>query len=414
MAIPNRTKKGPETVQEKNIAFRPSAEVSKGNAPAQKNNALPFTSEEKILVTQPFLPPLSEVTAFMEEIWERKWLTNYGKFHQDFEKELAKYLGVPYVALFTNGTLALVTALQVLRVTGEVITTPFSFVATTHALWWNNIKPVFVDIEPEHCNLDPEKVESAITPQTTGILPVHVYGNPCRVDRLQEIADIYGLHLIYDAAHAFGVKFTGQSLVNFGDLSILSFHATKVFNTFEGGAIICHDARTRKRIRYLKNFGFAGETTVVAPGINAKMNEFQAGLGLLQLQYFDQVIQKRRAIAERYQELLTGIEGISFLQSAPESEHNFAYFPIFVEEDKYGRSRDELYEHLKTFNYFGRRYFYPLISSFNMYKSLPSARTENLPVATKKAQEVLCLPIYPTLGMVHMDNIAEVIRRFRR
>jgi dTDP-4-amino-4,6-dideoxygalactose transaminase len=376
--------------------------------------AVPFRSEKKIMVTQPYLPPLSEVNKFMEEIWESKWLTNYGKFHKDFEKALAEFLGVPYVALFANGTLALVTALQVLRVTGEVITTPFSFVATTHALWWNNIKPVFVDIDPETCNLDPEKVESAITPKTTGILPVHVYGHPCRVDRLQKIADTYGLHLIYDAAHAFGVRLGGQPVVSFGDLSILSFHATKVFNTFEGGAIICHDARTQKRISYLKNFGFAGETKVVAPGINAKMNEFQAGLGLLQLRYFDEVVRKRRTIDSRYRELLAGIEGISFLRTAKGVEHNAAYFPIFVDEEEYGQSRDALYDHLKTFNYFGRRYFYPLISSFNMYKALPSAGAENLPVAEKKACEVVCLPIYPALGMEHVDNVAGIIRTFGR
>lgn len=375
---------------------------------------MPYTSKDKILVTEPFLPPLSEVTAFMEEIWERKWLTNNGKFHQEFEKALARFLEVPYVALFTNGTMALVTALQVLRITGEVITTPFSFVATTHALWWNNIKPVFVDIDPDTCNLDPEQVESAITPKTTAILPVHVYGHPCRVDRLQEIADTYGLHLIYDAAHAFGVKLRRQPIVSFGDLSVLSFHATKVFNTFEGGAIVCHDERTQKRIGYLKNFGFAGEITVTAPGINAKMNEFQAGMGLLQLRYFSEVVRKRHAITERYQTLLADIPGISFLRTASDEEHNGAYFPVFVDEEAYGQSRDALYDHLKTFNYFGRRYFYPLISSFNMYRSLSSAGAANLPVAEKKAREVLCLPIYPALDLHHIDNIAEIIRTFRR
>lgn len=370
--------------------------------------------EKPIYVTQPFLPPLSEVNSFLEEIWRSKWLTNYGNFHKQFENELAKFLGVPYVSLFTNGTLALVVALQVLRVTGEVITTPFSFVATTHSLWWNNIKPVFVDIEPEHCNLNSEKVEAAITPQTTGIIPVHVYGHPCRVERLQEIADIYGLHLIYDAAHAFGVKLGGQSIANFGDLSVLSFHATKVFNTFEGGAIICHDARTRKRISYLKNFGFAGETTVVAPGINAKMSEFQAGLGLLQLKYFDQVINERKSIAMRYEELLKGIDGITFLKPDAGVDYNYAYFPIFVDAAKYGGSRDELYEYLKAHNYFCRRYFYPLISSFNMYKSLPSARVENLPVANRIADQVLCLPIFPALDIKHVDNIAGIINDYKR
>ena len=373
-----------------------------------------FKSDGIVPVTQPFLPPLEEVNVFLADIWQSKRLSNQGKYHQAFEKELAGFLGVPYVSLFANGTLALVTALQVLRVTGEVITTPYSFPATTHALWWNNIRPVFVDIEPEYCNLDPEKVESAITPKTTGILPVHVYGNPCRVDRLRDIADTYGLNLIYDAAHAFGVRIQGQSLLSFGELSILSFHATKIFNTFEGGAIICQDERTKKRIGYLKNFGFAGETTVVAPGINAKMNEFQAGMGLLQFKYFDQIIQKRRAISETYQNLLTGLSGISFQKPAVGVEYNYSYFPIFIDKEKYGRSRDQLYDHLKTYNYFGRRYFYPLISSFNTYKTLPGAEEKNLPVAHKIAESVICLPIYPDLEMHHVKNIAGIIQSFAR
>lgn len=373
-------------------------------------NQQPFKANKKILVTRPFLPPLEEVTSFLSDIWESKWLTNQGKYHQALEEELASYLGVPQVALFANGTLALVTAIQALRLTGEVITTPYSFAATTHALWWNNIQPVFVDIDPEYCNLDPDKVESAITSRTTGILPVHVYGNPCPVERLQEIADIYGLHLIYDAAHAFGVNVDGQSVLNFGDLSILSFHATKVFNTFEGGAIICHDVRTKKRIDFLKNFGFAGETTVVAPGINAKMNEFQAGMGLLQLKYIDQILEKRRIIGNRYKELLKGTPGITFLKEKPGVKHNYSYFPIFVNSDQYGRTRDELYEHLKTFDYFGRRYFYPLISNFNSYKALPSSNPKNLPTATRIAEQVMCLPIYPDLEMEHVENVANIIK----
>ena len=373
-----------------------------------------FKPNEKITVTQPFLPPLPEVTAFMQEIWDSKRLTNSGAFHKEFEARLVHYLDVPYVALCANGTLALVIALQVLRVTGEVITTPFSFVATTHALWWNNIRPVFVDIEPDFCTLDPEKVESAITPKTTGILPVHVYGHPCKTDRLQEIADIYGLHLIYDAAHAFGVKISGRSLADFGDLSVLSFHATKTFNTFEGGAIICHDERTYQRINYLKNFGFAGETTVVAPGINAKMNEFQAGMGLLQLQYMDEILAKRKAIADRYAARLAGLDGISFLTPAPEVDYNHAYFPIFVDAAAFGRTRDEVYAHLKSYNYLCRRYFYPLISSFNMYKSLPGAEPANLPTATWVAEKVLCLPIFPDLGLEHVDNVAEIITSYKK
>jgi dTDP-4-amino-4,6-dideoxygalactose transaminase len=371
---------------------------------------MPYKSKNPIPVTQPFLPPLEEVNEYLAKIWESKWLTNYGPFHKEFEKALAEFLGVPYVALVSNGTLGLVVALQVLKITGEVITTPFSFVATTHSLWWNNIRPVFVDIEPTFCNLDPDKVESAITPNTTAIMPVHVYGHPCQVDRLQEIADIYGLHLIYDAAHAFGVRLKGQSIVNFGDLSVLSFHATKAFNTFEGGAIICHDARTRKRISYLKNFGFAGETTVVAPGINAKMNEFPAAMGLIQLKHYGEIRGRRQAIADRYRELLKDIPGISFLTPAPEVDYNNAYFPIFVDAAQYGHTRNELYDHLKTYNYFGRRYFYPLISSFNMYKSLPSATVKNLPVANRVAEQVLCLPIFPDLNLSNVENIVEIIR----
>ena len=372
-----------------------------------------FRPKEPITVTQPFLPPLSEVTSFMEEIWNRKWLTNSGAFHKEFEAQLARYLDVPYVALCANGTLALVIALQVLRVTGEVITTPFSFVATSHALWWNNIRPVFVDIEPEFCSLDPERVESAITPKTTGILPVHVYGHPCRVDRLQEIADIYGLHMIYDAAHAFGVRLAGRSIADFGDLSVLSFHATKIFNTFEGGAIICHDARTYQRINYLKNFGFAGETTVVAPGINAKMNEFQAGMGLLQLKHMDEILAKRKKIANRYETLLSDIDGISFLSPHAQVDYNHAYFPIFVDATLFGRSRDDLYAHLKSYNYLCRRYFYPLISSFSMYKALPGAEPSNLPVANRIAEQVLCLPIFPDLEDSHIDNIVEILTETR-
>lgn len=364
---------------------------------------------KKIFVTQPTLPNLDDFVESLRDIWESKWITNQGKYHQQFEKELAEFLGVKYVSLFVNGTLALITALQELRITGEVITTPFSFVATTHALWWNNIKPVFVDIEPEFCNLDPEKIEAAITPKTTAIMPVHVYGNPCKVERIQEIADIYGLKVIYDAAHTFGVKYKGQSLCNYGDLSILSFHATKVFNTFEGGAIICHDENTKKRIDYLKNFGFAGETTVVAPGINAKMNELQAAFGLLQLKTFDEQIAKRKIIADTYRELLKDVKGISFLKDMKEVKHNYAYFPIFVNEKEYGMSRDQLYEKLKQHNIYGRRYFYPLISEFSIYKGLDSAKPSNLPVANDIVEKVICLPIYPGLKLKDTEKILRTI-----
>ncbi len=293
---------------------------------------------EKILLTQPFLPPLEEFYPYLEKIWKSKWLTNNGDFHKQFEKELADYLGVKYISLFTNGTLALITALQALKITGEVITTPFSFVATTHSLWWNGIKPVFVDIEPDTFNIDADKIESAITSKTTAIMPVHVYGNPCATEKIQEIADTYGLKIIYDACHAFGVTHNAESILNAGDLSVLSFHATKVFNTFEGGAIICNDEATKKRIDFLKNFGFAGETTVVAPGINAKMSEYQAALGVLQLKYVDEAIEKRKQVAERYREQLRCVEGISFLDDISGVRHNYSYFPILIDEKIFGVS----------------------------------------------------------------------------
>lgn len=365
---------------------------------------------EKIFVTRPSLPPLEEFIPYLEKIWKNKWLTNNGPFHQEFEQTLCDYLGVKYVSLFTNGTLALITALQVLRITGEVITTPFSFVATTHALHWNGIKPVFCDIEPEYMTLDVEKIEAAITPKTTAILPVHVYGNPCNVKRIQEIADIYGLRVIYDAAHAFGVEIGDQSILNFGDLSILSFHATKVFNTFEGGAIICHDEKTKKRIDYLKNFGFAGETTVVAPGINSKMNEFQAALGLIQLNHHEENRSKARVVAQEYRRQLESVKGIAIINDMPGVEHNYAYFPVLIDQIEYGSSRDELYERLKRQNVFARKYFYPLISHFSTYRSLDSAKRENLPIAEKIADQVLCLPIYPDLKL---DNVGEVCRLIR-
>jgi dTDP-4-amino-4,6-dideoxygalactose transaminase len=367
--------------------------------------------EKPIYVTQPSLPDLEEFIPYLREIWDNKILTNNGPMHKELEKELAEFLGVPYISLFANGTLALVTALQALRITGEVITTPYSFVATTHSLWWNNIKPVFVDIEPKFGNLDPEKIEAAITPKTTAIMPVHVYGNPCYVEKIQKIADVYGLRLIYDAAHAFGVKYKGGSILNYGDLSILSFHATKVFNTFEGGAIISHDSATKQRIDYLKNFGFAGETTIMAPGINSKMNEVQAAMGLLQLKSFNENIQKRKIVANRYRELLKDVTGISMLPEPADTISNYAYFPIFVNEKEYGISRDALYEKMKQNNIFGRRYFYPLISEFSMYKSLESSAQNNLPVAHKIAKEVICLPIYDTLSLMALSKISLIIKQ---
>lgn len=363
-----------------------------------------------IYVTQPALPELQEFIPYLEQIWQNKILTNNGPFHKQLEKELSEFLGVPYISLFANGTLALVTALQALRITGEVITTPYSFVATTHSLWWNNIKPVFVDIEPEFGNLDPVKIEAAITPKTTAILPVHVYGNPCKVDRIQEIADTYGLKVIYDAAHCFGINHNGQGICNFGDLSILSFHATKVFNTMEGGAIVCHDEATKRRIDYLKNFGFADETIIMAPGINSKMNEMQAALGLVQLKHYDENIRKRKDIADSYRKELTMVRGISCLPEPVETTSNYAYFPIFVNEKEFGISRDQLFEKLKANNIFGRRYFYPLISQFSMYKGLDSAKPENLPIAEKMAKQVICLPIYPDLNTSSVYQIINFIK----
>lgn len=365
--------------------------------------------DKPIYVTQPFLPPIKEFIPYLEDIWDSKWLTNMGKYHQQFERKLADYFGVKYVCFFANGTLALMTALQALRITGEVITTPFSFVATTHALHWNGISPVFCDIEPEYCNIDPDKIEALITPKTTAILPVHVYGNPCQVDKIAKIADTYGLHVIYDACHAFGVELNEKSILNYGDLSVMSFHATKVFTTFEGGAIICHDEKMKKRIDYLKNFGFADEVTVVGPGINAKMNEFQAALGLLQLKYIDKAVAKRKKITQLYRQKLKGIPGIRFLKDMIDVKHNNAYFPIFIDEKEYGKSRDELYGEMKKHNIYCRRYFYPLISQFSTYRGLASASSGNLFTAEKIANEVLCLPIYPDLKLEIANRISQLI-----
>jgi dTDP-4-amino-4,6-dideoxygalactose transaminase len=367
-----------------------------------------------INVTQPSLPPLDEFVESLKEIWESKWLTNGGKFHQQFEKELAEFLGVKYISLFANGTLALMTAMQTLRITGEVITTPYTFVATTNALAWNGLKPVFVDIDPETGNIDPEKIEAAITKDTTAILPVHVYGNPCDVDKIQDIADTYGLKVIYDAAHAFSVKSNGESILNHGDLSILSFHATKVFNTIEGGAIICHDEKTKVRIDYLKNFGFAGESHIIAPGINAKMNELQAAYGLLQLKHVKENINKREAISKHYSSVIQETKGIRLLKVDQNIEYNYPYYPIFVNEMQYGRSRDELYEHLKDNNIFGRRYFYPLVSTFSMYRGIDSSGRENLKNAHEIAERAICLPIYPDLVLDDVKRISKLINDFAK
>lgn len=364
---------------------------------------------KQIFVTQPYLPPLEEFIPYLEKIWANKILTNGGPFHQQLEKALCEYLGVDYISLFTNGTIALITALQALRITGEVITTPYSFVATSHSLLWNGIKPVFVDIDPNTLNLDPAKIEAAITPQTTAIMPVHCYGHPCEVVAIQKIADSYNLKVLYDAAHAFGVQDEKGSVLRHGDLSVLSFHATKVFNTFEGGAIVCPDAKTKQRIDHLKNFGFVDEVTVVAPGINGKMSEFNAALGMLQLQYIDQVFARRQEIDAFYRKLLADVDGIRCLQDAGETVANYSYFPVLVDAE-YPLSRDELYQKLKSQNIFARRYFYPLISDFPMYRGLRSAHRSNLLVATDVASKVLCLPIYPALQPNEQEQIVDSIR----
>lgn len=366
-------------------------------------------SQDIITVTSPLLPPLEEFKPYLEDIWRRKWLTNNGYYHKELENALCEYLGVPYISLFTNGTLPLICALQALRITGEVITTPYSFVATTHALWWNGIKPVFVDIDRRTGNIDPEKIEAAITPKTTAIMPVHVYGQPCEMECIQEIANTYGLKVIYDAAHAFGVEKEGKSLLAAGNMSTLSFHATKVYNTVEGGALVCHDAQTKQRIDYLKNFGFANETTVVAPGINGKMDELRAAYGLLSLKHVDEAIAKRKQVALRYREALRQARGITFFEDRPGVKHNYSYFPIFINEKEYGMSRDALYEKMKAAGVYGRRYFYPLISTFSTYRGLESARPSNLPNAHKMAEEVICLPMHHGLSEEDVDRVLRCV-----
>ena len=368
-------------------------------------------NKDIITVTSPLLPNLDEFTESLKEIWESKWITNNGQFHQKLEAALAEYLKVPYVSLFTNGTLPLLTALQALRITGEVITTPYSFVATTHALWWNGIKPVFVDIDPSTGNIDPQKIEAAITPRTTAILPVHVYGKPCDTEAIQAIADKYGLKVIYDAAHAFGVEVNGESLLNAGDMSTLSFHATKVFNTIEGGAMVMHDEKTKQRIDYLKNFGFANEVEVVGPGINSKMDEIRSAYGLLNLKQVDAAIAARQKVAVAYRDALRNVDGISFWDDMPGVRHNYSYFPIFVDAKKYGMTRDELYIKMKDQGVWGRRYFYPLISEFSIYRGLESSRPENLPNAHMMADTVICLPMHHALSEAEIDKIKNTILR---
>lgn len=365
--------------------------------------------DKQITVTSPLLPNLDDFNKMLKEIWESKWITNNGQFHKQLEKALAEYLKVPYISLFTNGTLPLLTALQALRITGEVITTPYSFVATTHSIWWNGCKPVFVDIEEDTCGINPDKIEAAITPQTTAIMPVHCYGKPVKMKQIQEIADKYGLKVIYDAAHAFGVEVNGESVLKAGDMSTLSFHATKVYNTLEGGALVMHDEQTKKRIDYLKNFGFAGETEVVAPGINSKVDEVRCAYGLLNLKQVDAAIDNRRKVAEKYRNALRGVSGIRFFDDISEVRSNYSYFPIFVNAKEYGMTRDELYFKMRDANVLGRRYFYPLISTFSTYRGLPSATPANLPVATRLANEVICLPMHHALSEEDVNRVLEQI-----
>lgn len=379
-------------------------------------------NKDIITVTSPLLPDLGEFTEMLKEIWESKWITNMGQFHKQLEEALAEYLHVPYVCLFTNGTLPLMTALQALRITGEVITTPYSFVATTHAIWWNHCKPVFVDIDPRTGNIDPDKIEAAITPATTCIMPVHVYGKPCDTKRIQEIADKYGLKIIYDAAHAFGVEVPAEEyrlkaydekglagIMNAGDMSTLSFHATKVFNTIEGGALVVHDEKTKKRIDNLKNFGITDEVTVVAPGINGKMDEMRSAYGLLNLKQVDKAIENRKAVAKKYREELRNIPGVHFWDDMPGVRHNYSYFPIFIDADKFGMTRDELYFKMKEKGILSRRYFYPLISNFPTYRGLPSASIDFLPISNKMANEVICLPMHHELSEEDINRILDII-----
>ena len=365
---------------------------------------------KQITVTAPLLPDLEDFNVLLKEIWDSKWITNNGSFHKRLESALCEYLKVPYISLFTNGTLPLLTALQALRVTGEVITTPYSFVATTHSIWWNGCKPVFVDIDPATGNIDPDKIEAAITPRTTAIMPVHVYGKPCDTKRIQKIADKYGLKVIYDAAHAFGVEVDGKSILNEGDMSTLSFHATKVYNTLEGGALVMHDADMKKRIDQLKNFGFTGEITVEAPGINSKGDEVRAAYGLLNLGLVDSAIEARHQAAIRYREGLRNIDGLTYMEDMPGVKHNYSYFPIFIDAEKFGMTRDELYFKMKEHNILGRRYFYPLISEFETYKGLPSSGRDNLPKAHQVADSVICLPMHHELSDDDLNRVISIVR----
>jgi len=365
--------------------------------------------EEPIYVTRPTLPDRKEVFRKIDEIWDSRWLTNVGTQHIQFELELKKYLDVSNIGLFCNGTLALQLACQALRLSGEVITTPFTFAATPHVLYWNRITPVFCDIDPYTFNLDPQRIESLITPNTTAILPVHVFGYPCDIEGIQKIADRYGLRVIYDAAHSFGVELDGEKIGNFGDLAMFSFHATKIYHTLEGGALTFKDESLKERLEFAKNFGFKGEENIVVPGINAKMNEFQAAIGLLMLELVDDEIKKRKRLTMIYRDRLSQIPGINFRTEMPGVKHNYYNFAITVDKNKYAISRNELYENLKTYNIFTRKYFYPLCSQFQCYKQYPSSSPDNLVVAQKIADKVLSLPLYGELKEEDIHKICDVI-----
>jgi dTDP-4-amino-4,6-dideoxygalactose transaminase len=370
-----------------------------------------LNNDRIVTVTEPYLPPLEEFVSYLEDIWSKKWITNNGFYHQKLEEVLCQFLKVPYISLFTNGTLPLLVALQVLNITGEVITTPYSFVATTHALWWNNIKPVFVDVDEKTGNLDPYKIEDAITSRTTAIMPVHVYGTPCDMAKIGEIADKFNLKIIYDAAHAFGVEKYGKSILTAGNISTLSFHATKTYNTIEGGALICHDIEMKQKVDKLKNFGFNSETEVTMVGINGKMDEIRAAYGILNLKYIDVVIEKRKSSTLQYRQGLCDIQGIRYMEDISGVKQNYSYFPIFIDKRTYGMSRDELYEKLKKYNIFGRRYFYPLISNFLPYRNLDTAVPDKLPIATKLSNNVICLPMHHGLDKETTEKIIEIIRK---
>ncbi len=379
----------------------------------QEGDPSAFFDGDPINVTQPFLPPLQDFLPYLQEIWDSRILTNGGPFHKRLELALRDVLKVKHLALFCNGTTALLTALKALNVTGEVITTPYTFVATSHALSWSGIEPIFVDIDPVTLNIDPRRVEDAITPRTSAILPVHCYGMPCDVEEIARIAGRHGLRVIYDAAHAFGVEDPKGSILRHGDMSVLSLHSTKVFNTLEGGAIICRDKEVSRKIKRMRNFGIVDEMTVSEFGINGKLNEISAAFGLIQLNYHSAGLARRQAIDTDYRTALRTISGIRCLWQSEHQKYNYGYFPILVEED-YPLSRDDLYFELRKRGINSRRYFYPLVSNLPMYVNLPSAAKDNLPIANRIANQILCLPIYSAMTEEQQERVVKVIDNLSR